>query len=162
MSCAGSACAKLAVRRMQIQGFSLKLDEASLAWRTTRHPGVAWIPLHGEAQAEGSPSSGSDRGGNAAPRSDRASESRDSTVLIRMDPGCGYPAHRHVDVEEVLVLRGGYRDDRGEHRAGTYLRYPAGSVHAPVALGDRTQPVGEANPACVLFAVARGGVENLG
>src|SRR5690242_13427154 len=122
---------------MQIQGFSLKLDEASLPWRSTRHPGIAWVALHDETGA------------------------RDSTVLIRMDPGCGYPAHRHLDVEEVLILRGGYRDDLGEHRAGTYLRYPAGSIHSPVALGDRSRAVGDDNPACLLFAVARGGVENL-
>jgi anti-sigma factor ChrR (cupin superfamily) len=132
---------------MQIQGFSLKLDEASIPWRSTRHVGVAWVPLHdGQATAE---------------RVGESGAARDSTVLIRMDPGCGYPAHRHVDVEEVLVLRGGYRDERGEHRAGTYVRYPAGSIHAPVALGDRTRPVGDENPACLLFAVARGGVENL-
>lgn len=139
---------------MQIQGFSLKLDEGSLPWRTTRHPGVAWIPLHDGASAAGQPVV---TGGAS-----HATEPHDSTVLIRMDPGCGYPAHRHLGVEEVLILRGGYRDERGEHRAGAYLRYPAGSTHAPVALGDRAQPVGEANPACLLFAVARGGVENLG
>jgi len=131
---------------MQIQGFSLKLDESALPWRTTRHPGVSWIPLHDEGDRT------PDRGRSAP---------RDSTVLIRMEPGCGYPPHRHLDVEEVLVLRGGYRDDRGDHRAGAYLRYPAGSVHAPVALGDRSRPVGEDNQACLLFAVARGGVENL-
>jgi anti-sigma factor ChrR (cupin superfamily) len=140
---------------MQIQGFSLKLDEASLPWRTTRHPGVVWIPLHDEHCQAGPEDAGPER-------ASKGKSPRDSTVLIRMDPGCGYPAHRHLDVEEVLVLRGGYRDDRGEHRAGTYLRYPAGSVHAPVALGDRGRPVGEGNPACVLFAVARGGVENVG
>jgi anti-sigma factor ChrR (cupin superfamily) len=123
---------------MQIQGFSLKLDEAALPWRATRHAGVSWIALHA---AEGE---------------------ADATVLIRMEPGCGYPPHRHLDVEEVLVLRGGYRDDRGEHVAGAYLRYPPGSVHAPVALGDRGRPIGPGNEACLLFAVAHGGVENLG
>lgn len=127
------------MEKMQIGGFALKLDEASLAWRATRHDGIAWCPLH---LAEG-------RG------------ARESTVLIRMDPGCGYPPHRHLDVEEVLILAGGYRDEHGEHGPGSYLRYAAGSVHAPVALGERERPIGPANPACLLFAVARGGVENL-
>lgn len=134
----GSSC-KLAPRGMQIQGFSVELDESSLPWRATRHPGVAWVALQDDTR--------------------HAQEG--TTVLIRMDPGCGYPAHRHLGVEDVLILRGGYRDDRGEHRAGTWLRYEAGSTHAPVALGDRAQAVGPQNPSCLLFAIARGGVENL-
>ena len=128
---------------MQFQGFRLELDETALPWRETRHPGIAWFPLHPQ------------------PETPDASSPRDSTVLIRMAPGCGYPRHRHLDVEEVLILRGGYRDERGEHRGGTYLRYEAGSEHAPVALGDRDAPVGPKNPACILFAIARGGVRNL-
>jgi anti-sigma factor ChrR (cupin superfamily) len=131
---------------MQIQGFSLKLDEAALPWRPTRHPGVSWIALH---LAEKDGAAGKEKPGG------------DATVLIRMEPGCGYPAHRHLDVEEVLILRGGYRDDRGEHAAGAYLRYEPGSVHAPVALGDRDRPIGPGNEACLLFAVARGGVESV-
>jgi anti-sigma factor ChrR (cupin superfamily) len=129
---------------MQFQGFQLEIDESALPWRSTRHAGIEWMPLH--------------------PRDDDRAYSgpRDSTVLIRMAPGRGYPRHRHLDVEEVLILRGGYRDERGEHRAGTYLRYEAGSEHTPVALGDVAQPSGPRNPACLLFAIARGGVQNLG
>jgi anti-sigma factor ChrR (cupin superfamily) len=128
---------------MQFQGFQLEIDEAALPWRATRHEGIEWFPLHPRAEAPGP----------AGPR--------DSTVLIRMAPGRGYPRHRHLDVEEVLILRGGYRDERGEHGAGTYLRYEAGSEHTPVALGDRAAPVGPKNPFCLLFAIARGGVQNL-
>jgi len=61
----------------------------------------------------------------------------------------------------VLILRGGYRDERGEHVAGTYLRYEQGSEHTPIALGRRDEQIGPKNPACVLFASARGGVLNL-
>ena len=93
--------------------------------------------------------------GDEDPRSDTP------VVVIRMAPGCGYPAHRHVGAEDVLILQGGYRDEMGEHRAGTYLSYPPGSVHTPVACGDRDRPESEENPACILFAIARGGVENL-
>ena len=87
-----------------------------------------------------------------------AAEGGSATVLIRMDPGSSYPEHEHLGVEEVLILAGGYRDGDGEHRAGSYLRYPAGSRHAPVALGDPRAAVGPDNPACLLFAVAHGGV----
>ena len=78
--------------------------------------------------------------------------------MIRMDPGASYPEHEHLGPEEVLILAGGYRDDDGEHHAGSYLRYPVGSRHAPVALGDPHALVSMDNPACILFAVAHAGV----
>jgi len=112
---------------------------ASANWRSTSHPGVTWCALHLDPErVEG-----------------------DASVLIRMEPGASYPEHEHQGLEEVLILHGGYRDGDGEHRAGSYLRYPAGSRHAPVALGDARAPVSEHNPACLLFAVAHGGVRNL-
>lgn len=129
---------------MHIPAFCAEFDASTLPWRATRHPGVHWLPLH------------------PAPGTPAPVEGSDSTVLIRMAPGCGYPRHLHLDVEEVLILQGGYRDERGEHRSGTYLRYEPGSQHAPVALGDPDRPVGPGNQACILFAVARGGVRNLG
>lgn len=75
----------------------------------------------------------------------------DSAVLVRMDPGCRYPRHRHLREEDVLVLQGAYRDELGEHPAGSFRRYASGSVHSPVAL--------DGAEACVLFAIARGGIE---
>jgi anti-sigma factor ChrR (cupin superfamily) len=81
--------------------------------------------------------------------------------LIRMEPGHVYPAHLHLCVEEVLVLSGGNRDEGGVYEAGTYVRYEPGSQHVPVALGDRSRPHGSENPACVLFATARAGIELL-
>jgi len=77
--------------------------------------------------------------------------SGDAAVLVRMDPGCEYPRHRHVGDEEVFVLQGGFRDENGEYPAGTFHRFAAGSVHAPVAL--------EGGLPCVLFSVAHGGIE---
>jgi len=129
---------------MRVPGLQLDVNVEELAWRATSVEGVAWLPLHLESEAGG--------------HSDQGVEGSDATVLIRMDPGCSYPAHRHDGIEEVLILAGGYRDESGEHRAGSYLRYEAGSRHAPVALGDSGRPAGADNPACVLFAVARGGV----
>lgn len=106
-------------------------------WRATRTPGVTWRALHLADEAAGG----------------------DATVLIRMEPGCSYPEHEHRGVEEVLILAGGYRDAFGEHGPGTYLRYPARSRHLPIALGDPRRPVSSDNPACLLFAIARDGVE---
>lgn len=125
---------------MRIPGLAVKVDETALAWRATRHAGIEWVPLY------------------LAPEGTHPAE---SAVLIRMAPGRGYPAHRHIGIEEVLVLRGGYRDENGEHTVGAYLRYPAGSEHTPVALGDSTRPTGPGNEDCLLFASARGGVRNL-
>ena len=79
--------------------------------------------------------------------------------MLDMDPGCGYPAHRHVDVEEVLILQGGYTDEFGTYSAGEHLRYDAGSVHAPIASGDPERPKGPDNPSCVLFASTRAGID---
>ena len=76
-------------------------------------------------------------------------------ALIRMQPGCGYPAHRHRAVEEVLVLSGGYRDEAGVHTRGTRVRSEPGSEHGPVAIG---QPGDEP---CVLLALAHEGVKLL-
>jgi anti-sigma factor ChrR (cupin superfamily) len=129
------------LRAVNLPHFQVHLDDRAIPWRPTSHPGVAWHSLR-------------------ARELDSAADA-DAVVLIRMAPGRGYPAHRHLGPEDVLVLQGGYRDDLGEHRAGTYLRYPAASSHAPVACGDPTLPESEHNPACILFAIARGGVENL-
>jgi anti-sigma factor ChrR (cupin superfamily) len=121
--------------------FSLRLDDESIPWRTTSHPGVSWHVLNaGE--------SGSD-------------QPQDAAVLIRMSPGSGYPPHRHLGSEDVLILQGSYQDELGVHTAGTFLRYPAGSSHEPVACGDARLPESSRNPACILFAIARGGVQNL-
>jgi anti-sigma factor ChrR (cupin superfamily) len=127
--------------RAALTGLRLSLDDRELAWRPTRYPGVHWLRLH--------------------PAEDAKEASGEAAVLIRMEPGRGYPAHEHLDVEDVFLLQGGYRDAAGEHRAGTYLRYASGSRHGPVALGDPDQPIGPANPPCILFAVARGGIRVL-
>jgi anti-sigma factor ChrR (cupin superfamily) len=126
----------------RIPAFEARLDLERLAWRATSTPGVSWIlvsPAWEELKARSA-----------------SGEVGEVVALIRMEPGSGYTPHRHVGPEEVLVLQGGYADAEGEHCAGTWLRYPAGSSHAPVALGEAG-----AEP-CVIFATARGGVELLG
>ncbi|NUN50904.1 MAG: cupin domain-containing protein [Candidatus Brocadiae bacterium] len=105
---------------------AFSLDTAE--WKTTRYPGISIRFL----------------------RTDKLTG--DATVLIRMDAGCGYPQHRHVRDEEILVLAGGYHDHRGTWRTGDYVLNPAGSVHHPVAL--------DGGP-CILFAIAHGGIETI-
>jgi anti-sigma factor ChrR (cupin superfamily) len=104
-------------------------DFSSIKWSATRYEGIFLHTLR------------------------RDPETGDSTVLIRMQPGCGYPAHSHNGVEEVLILQGGYRDLRGEHRAGEYVLNEAGSSHQPVAL-DRAED-------CIMVAFAHGGIKLL-
>jgi anti-sigma factor ChrR (cupin superfamily) len=125
-----------------IPGLCLGAGIEGLAWRSTRIPGISWLPLHVEEEER----SGKRRGGG--------------TVLIRMDPGCGYAPHRHVGTEDVLVLQGGYRDEFGLYRQGDHVHYPAGSSHSPVALGEGVVTRGPEH-ACVLLATVPLGIELL-
>ncbi|HLK89837.1 MAG TPA: cupin domain-containing protein [Polyangia bacterium] len=50
-------------------------------------------------------------------------------VLLRYAPGGVVPAHRHEEVEEIYVLRGSQRDERGVYQAGTHVVNPRGSSH---------------------------------
>lgn len=137
---------------MQIPGLQLDGSLDHLAWRSTRYEGIAWLDLAELSTLEDAviPMSSAQRGGDEA----------SMTVLIRMDPGRGYPRHRHLGPEDVLVLAGGYQDEDGRtFSAGTFVRYPAGSTHAPTAKGDPDAPVAPSNPACILLAVAHGGTE---
>lgn len=60
-------------------------------------------------------------------------EDGSARVLIALDPGVGYPPHRHNGVEEVFVVRGSYRDAAGVYEAGSFQRNAAGTAHHPVA-----------------------------
>ncbi len=102
---------------------------SSIAWRETKHEGI-YLHFLRRDEATG-----------------------DATVFIRMKPGRGYPAHRHTGIEEVLILQGGYRDQKGEHRAGDYLINEAGSAHRPIALDGHED--------CIMLAIAHGGIELL-
>ena len=58
-----------------------------------------------------------------------------ATSIVRYVPGSHFPNHRHGGGEEILVLEGTFRDGAGDHGAGTYLRNPAGTSHAPCSAG---------------------------
>ncbi|MBX3464304.1 MAG: cupin domain-containing protein [Planctomycetes bacterium] len=103
------------------------MDLAAIPWRPTRHPGIA---VHFYASDQGT--------GRVL-------------ALIRMDPGCGYPRHRHRGPERVLVLQGGYDDEHGRHPAGAFVDYAPDSAHHPRAIAGAVP--------CVLLALAPEGVE---
>ena len=63
-----------------------------------------------------------------------------ATSLVRYPPGSRFPTHVHGGGEEILVLEGVFSDESGDFAAGTYLRNPPGSSHAPFS-----------RPGCLLF-----------
>jgi anti-sigma factor ChrR (cupin superfamily) len=54
-----------------------------------------------------------------------------ATSVVRYGAGTRFPRHVHDLGEEILVLEGVFSDEQGDYRAGTYLKYPPGSAHAP-------------------------------
>lgn len=79
---------------------------------------AAWIP---------SPMSGVDRR-----MLDRVgAEVARATSVVRYAAGSRFERHVHGGGEEILVLEGVLSDETGDHPAGTYLRNPPGSSHAP-------------------------------
>jgi anti-sigma factor ChrR (cupin superfamily) len=56
-----------------------------------------------------------------------------ATSIVRYAPNACFPEHVHGGGEELFVLEGLFIDDDGEYPAGTYVRNPAGSSHAPRA-----------------------------
>ncbi|MEM1411329.1 MAG: cupin domain-containing protein [Pseudomonadota bacterium] len=54
-----------------------------------------------------------------------------ATSLVRYAPNSTFPAHEHGGGEEILVLKGAFADEHGRYPAGSYLRNPIGTRHAP-------------------------------
>jgi anti-sigma factor ChrR (cupin superfamily) len=67
-----------------------------------------------------------------------------ATSIVRYAADSRFPAHRHDQGEEFLVLEGVFSDEFGDYPAGTYIRNQPGSAHAP-----RTAP------GCVIFVKLR-------
>jgi len=105
------------------------MDVASLRWEPSEYPGVSFHWL----------------------RQDEVTGT--VTAFAKIAPGCIYAAHRHRGGEDCLVLRGGFRDRRGEYHAGDFVYYEPGSIHY-----DFQALEGEE---CILFVVAHGGLELL-
>ncbi len=82
-------------------------ETASMAWQDGPVPGVSLIPLY---------------------QNDHHGE---QIGLIRFAPGASFPDHPHDGIEEIFVIDGMLADEHGRYPAGTWLRQPAGSRHAP-------------------------------
>lgn len=54
-----------------------------------------------------------------------------ASSIVRYRAGSTFAAHRHDLGEEFLVLQGTFSDEHGHYPAGTYVRNPPGSHHAP-------------------------------
>ena len=61
----------------------------------------------------------------------RGGELARATSIVRYAPGRHFERHSHPGGEEILVLEGTFADDQGHYPAGSYLRNPVGSSHAP-------------------------------
>ncbi len=55
------------------------------------------------------------------------------TIIARLEPGSGIPAHVHEDLEQTYVLEGSLVDDEGECTAGNFVIRAKGSRHSPTA-----------------------------
>jgi quercetin dioxygenase-like cupin family protein len=56
-----------------------------------------------------------------------------ATSIVRYAPGSRFPVHVHGGGEEFLVLEGVFSDETGDMPAGTYVRNPPGTSHAPAS-----------------------------
>lgn len=52
-----------------------------------------------------------------------------ATALVRMDPGVGFPTHRHVETEECYVLEGDIQMGGQLFKEGDYVRAEEDSIH---------------------------------
>jgi anti-sigma factor ChrR (cupin superfamily) len=73
----------------------------------------------------------------------------DSTRLERWAAGAGVGRVSYAGGAEIFVLEGEIEDETGRFGAGTWLRFPVGSSHAPATTGD-----------CVLY-IKEGGLAYL-
>jgi len=54
-----------------------------------------------------------------------------ATSIVRYAAGSRFDEHVHHGSEVILVLDGVFSDEHGDYPAGTYLRNPPGTRHAP-------------------------------
>lgn len=59
-----------------------------------------------------------------------------NTALVRWAPHTQFSRHTHAGGEEILVLEGMLCDEYGEYPAGSWLRNPRYSSHAPFTLAQ--------------------------
>lgn len=67
-----------------------------------------------------------------------------ATSIVSYAPDSSFSLHRHELGEEIFVLDGELEDEFGVYPAGTYIKNPPGSAHAP-----------QSQPGCTLFVKLR-------
>jgi anti-sigma factor ChrR (cupin superfamily) len=72
------------------------------------------------------------------------------TILAKLEPGAGIPAHVHEDLEQTFVLEGSLVDDEGECKAGNFVIRAKGSRHSPTAPNGCTMLVFFMKPTAAL------------
>jgi anti-sigma factor ChrR (cupin superfamily) len=87
----------------------ITLDSGALAWRPGSAEDLTVKPLQAQ---DGYP---------------------ERTLLLRIEAGAGPFPHDHARGEETFVLDGGFEDEHGSYPAGTWIREPPGSRHAPLS-----------------------------
>lgn len=60
-----------------------------------------------------------------------AKESGHTSSIVKYDASSQFATHPHPLGEEIFVLEGVFSDENGDYPAGSYLRHPPGSQHAP-------------------------------
>lgn len=75
------------------------------------------------------------------------------TILAKLEPGAGIPAHKHEDLEQTFVLEGSLLDAEGECTAGNFVIRAKGSQHAPTAPNGCTMLVFFMKPTAALKKV---------
>ena len=86
---------------------AVRIDTLSGEWRPGLVPGLSVMPLH--------------------------SFDTQHTALVDWAPGTVFQPHTHWGGEEILVLSGQFEDEHGVYPAGSWLRSPHLSRHAPHA-----------------------------
>jgi anti-sigma factor ChrR (cupin superfamily) len=79
------------------------------------------------AEKLSSPSSGVER----IPLEREEKETGRTTSIVIFQPDSKFVAHSHPLGEEIFVIEGVFSDEFGDYPAGTYLRNPPGTSHAP-------------------------------
>jgi putative transcriptional regulator len=74
------------------------------------------------------------------------------SCLIWAEPGSRHPRHRHQGAENILVLKGALRDERGTYGPGEICRSAAGSEHSEEVVPGED---------CFCYVVYYGGLEML-
>jgi anti-sigma factor ChrR (cupin superfamily) len=85
----------------------IALATPNLAWEPSAMPGVETKPLYAQAGFS------------------------DSTRLERWAAGTSLGRVSYLNGAEIFVIEGAFEDEKGRFGAGTWLRFPVRSLHAP-------------------------------